>query len=391
MAGAMSHTPLNIQLGESTREAFSQMSDRAMTAGFNKSTASGEQYSASLRSLAELGDTRSHGEQSGEGHQISNSSGFNIAAAKVSNLVDTFAKEHNISRDEATKVLSSKSLSIGGTAGFGTGKVPGFNAHGEVGANGRREWDHSNSKQDIKLYNDAQRFSEENHLTDVVNEARQATKDEHFRTFDDKSDRLAHNFSAGYDKSMHYRDEALASFAESEGYHQQANISNEQVSSINLDAQTGFVDWLSHQRAPNSTGKIGLQQAEDLIRHDPELATAYAREFVKEKTSQSVSQFNRAHHIGADSVQQKYDVYKSQVGGQKEVDNALSQYQGSFDGLMKNLNTGHIDPEIKNSVEKEFLQAKTDISERTKPILEDGSKVMQSTIVAQSKAESENK
>ncbi len=391
MAGAMSHTPLNIQLGESTREAFSQMSDRAMTAGFNKSTASGEQYSASLKSLAELGDASSHGEQSGEGHQISNSSGFNTAASKVSNLVDTFAKEHNISRDEATKVLGSKSVSIGGTFGFGTGKVPGLNAHAEIGANGRKEWDHSNSKQDVQLYNDAQRFSEENHLTDVVNEARQATKDEHFRTFDDKSDRLAHNFSTGYDKSMHYRDEALASFSESEGYHQQANISNEQVSSINLDAQTSFVDWLSNQRAPNSTGKIGLQQAEDLIRHDPELATAYAREFVKEKTSQSVSQFNRAHPIGAESVSHKFDAYKSQIAGQKEVDNGLSQYQSSFDGLMKNLNTGHVDPEIKNSVEKDFAQTKTSISERTKPIFKDGYELVDATIIEQAIAESEKK
>jgi conjugal transfer mating pair stabilization protein TraG len=225
----------------------------------------------------------------------------------------------------------------------------------------------------------------------VVNEARQATKDEHFRTFDDKSDRLAHNFSTGYDKSMHYRDEALASFSESEGYHQQANISNEQVSSINLDAQTGFVDWLSHQRAPNSTGKIGLQQAEDLIRHDPELATAYAREFVKEKTSQSVSQFNRAHPIGAESVSHKFDAYKSQIAGQKEVDNGLSQYQSSFDGLMKNLNTGHVDPEIKNSVEKDFAQTKTSISERTKPIFKDGYELVDATIIEQAIAESEKK
>jgi len=266
-----------------------------------------------------------------------------------------------------------------------------LNAHAEIGANGRKEWDHSNSKQDVQLYNDAQRFSEENHLTDVVNEARQATKDEHFRTFDDKSDRLAHNFSTGYDKSMHYRDEALASFSESEGYHQQANISNEQVSSINLDAQTSFVDWLSNQRAPNSTGKIGLQQAEDLIRHDPELATAYAREFVKEKTSQSVSQFNRVHHIGADSVLQKYDVYKSQVAGKKEVDNALSQYQNSFDGLMKNLNTGHVSAEAKNSFEKEFSQTKASISERTKPIFKEGHELVGVIMNEQAMAESEKK
>ena len=50
MATSTSHTPLAIQLGESTRAAFSELSDSAKSTAFNKSGAASEQYGASLRS-----------------------------------------------------------------------------------------------------------------------------------------------------------------------------------------------------------------------------------------------------------------------------------------------------------------------------------------------------
>lgn len=336
MATATSHTPLNIQLGESTRSAFSELSDNAQSAGFNKSIASSEQYAASLRSLAELGETQLHSEQSGQGHQISTSVGFNQAASKVSNLIDTFAHDHNISRDEATRVLSAASINLGGSVGFGTGAgLPGAKANVELGGNLRKERDSSESHQDARLMNEAQRFSQEHHFTDVVNEARQATKDDHFRTSDDVSGRLANNFSAGFDKSMHYRDEAVASFSESESYHRQATTSNEQTASINLDAQTEFIDWLSHHRAPNSSGTIGLQQAEWLIRHDPELAQSYARQFVSEKTEQSINQFQKNHPISESSVRHKNHAFKSRIEGNEGVDHALGDYSNILNDRAK--------------------------------------------------------
>ena len=218
--------------------------------------------------------------------------------------------------------------------------IPGAKANVEVGGNFRRERDNSKSHQDTRLMNEARRFSQEHHFTDVVNTARQATKDEHFRTSDDFSGRLANNFSAGFDKSMHYRDEALASFSESESYHQQATTSTEQTASINLDAQTGFIDWLSHHRAPNSHGTIGLQQAEWLIRHDPELAQSYARQFVSEKTAQSINQFQKNHPINESTVHHKNDVFKSRIAGNEGVDHALSEYSNTFNDRAKNINVG---------------------------------------------------
>jgi len=385
MATATSHTPLNIQLGESTRSAFSELSDSAKSAGFNKSIASSEQYAASLRSLAELGETQLHSEQSGQGHQISTSAGFNQAASKVSNLIDNFAHDHNISRDEATKVLSAASVNLGGSVGFGTGAgLPGAKANVELGGNLRREKDSSESHQDARLMNEARRFSQEHHLTDVVNEARQATKDDHFRTSDDVSGRLANNFSAGFDKSMHYRDEAVASFSESESYHRQATTSSEQTASINLDAQTGFIDWLSHHRAPNSSGTIGLQQAEWLIRHDPELAQSYARQFVSEKTEQSVNQFQKHHPINVSSVHHKHDAFKSRIAGNEGVDQALGDYSNSLNDQAKNINLGHVNKDPIAAVTKDFKRASKEMSENVGGIVQQGSQLMQDVIVAQS-------
>lgn len=385
MASSTSHTPLNIQLGESNRLAFSQLGDSAQTAGFQKSMASSEQYASSLRSLAELGDTQSHSAQSGQGYQISNSSGFNTAASKISNLIDNFARDHNISRDEATKVLTAVSGNIGLSGGLGTGTaIPGLKGNVELGANLRHERDGSTTHQDAHLMNEARRFSEENHFTDVVNEARQATKDDHFRASDEHSGRLANNFSAGFDKSMHYRDEAIANFSESESYHRQASMSNEQVSSINLDAQTGFIDWLSHHKAPNSQGMIGLQHAEWMIRHDPELAQSYAREYVSDKTSQSVNQFQKSHAISSHHVAQKHEQYIQQVPGGARVDEALSGYNNVLDNRIKNTNIGHVSKSVENQVKQERTRVHKEMLERVEPIVQQGSQVMQEVIVSQS-------
>ena len=383
MATSTSHTPLAIQLGESTRSAFSELSDSAKSTAFNQSAVASEQYGASLRSLAELGETQSHGEQSGQGHQISTSAGFNAAASKISNLVDTFARDHNISRDEATKYLSAWNFNLGGSVGVGTGSsLPGAHGTADVGGGYRGEKDTSHSHQNAHLMNEARRFSEENHFTDVVNQARQATRDEHFRTSDEMSGRLANNFSTGYDKSMHYREEAMASLAESENYHRQASLSNEQVSSINLDAQTGFIDWLSHHRAPNSSGTIGLQQAEWLIRHDPELAQSYARQFVGEKTAQTIGQFKHQHPIGAAHIQQKHGEFQHRLEGNASVDEALQGYNSTFDNRAVKMNTGNINQDSVAAVNKEFTKTQKDMSTRVGGIVKDGSQVMQDVIVA---------
>jgi len=395
MATAMSHTPLGIQLGESKRTAFSELSDSARSAAFNKSEASSEQYGASLRSLIELGETQAHNDQSGEGHQISNSAGFNAAASKISNLVDTFAKDHNISHDEATKYLSAWHYNFGGSVsgGAGTGSaIPGWRANVNVEAGGgyRHEKDTTESHQDAHLINEARRFSEENHFTDVVNQARQATKDEHFRTSDDVNNRLANNFSSGYDKSMHYRDEAMASLTESENYHQQANISNEQVAAINLDAQTDFIDWLSHHRAPNSGGNIGLQQAEWLIRHDPEMAQAYARQYVGEKTEQSIAQFKHDHPINAQHIQQKHDEFRAHIPGKEAVDHALTDYNHTLDSRTQGVNVGHVNRNAVTVVNHEFVERQEDIFARTNALDLQGLQVIQDVKDEQAKKDTKS-
>lgn len=383
MATSTSHTPLNIQLGESNRLAFSQLADSAQTAGLQKSIASSEQYASSFRSLAELGETQSHSDQSGEGFQISNSSGFNMAASKISNLVDNFARDHNISRDDATRVLTAASVNFGISGGLGTGSaIPGLKGNVELGGNIRHERDSSTTNQNAHLVNEARRFAEEHHFTDVVNEARQATKDDHFRASDEHSGRLANNFSSGFDKSMHYREEAIANFAESESYHRQASISNEQVSSINLDAQTGFIDWLSHHKAPNSQGMIGLQQAEWMIRHDPELAQSYAREFVSDKTSQTVNQFQKSHVMGAHHIELKNEQFTQRIPGEERVNQALSGYSTALDGHIKNTNVGKVSRDVEEKAKNLDQGIKKEMDDRIGYVAQQGDKVIQDVVIA---------
>lgn len=381
MTSAMSHTPVNIQLGESTRAAFTELSDKALQSSLVQAHASSEQYGASLRSLTELGQTQMHAEQSGDGFSVSNSSGFNTAASKVSNLVSQFANDHNISRDEAVRVLTAVSASAGVSGKMGAlfGPVQGG---AEVGVNGRIERDSSHSKQDAHLANEARRFSEEHHFNDVVNQARQATKDTHFRTSDDHSARLADSFSAGYDKSTHFRDEALANYTASEGYHLQASLAQEQTASINLDAQTGFIDWLSQHRAPNSQGAIGLQQSEWMIRHDPEMAQAYARQYVAEKTSQSIHQFKSHHSLNAGAVHNAARHHQEQVSSQS-VDNQLAEYTKTLNKQASSVNVGKVSRKTESVTEQEMKQVNKELRGRTQRIVDGGSEVMQGVIATE--------
>jgi conjugal transfer mating pair stabilization protein TraG len=381
MGSAMSHTPLNIQLGESTRAAFSELSDKSLQSSLVQANASSEQYGTSLKSLMELGQTQMHAEQSGEGASISNSAGFNTAASKVSNLVDQFAQDHNISHDKAVRVLTAVSASGGVSAKLGGLLGPVFGGV-EVGAHGRVERDSSHSKQDAHLANEARRFSEEHHFNDVVNQARQATQDSHFRTSDDHSARLADNFSAGYDKSVHYREEAVANYTASEGYHRQATLAQEQTASINLDAQTGFIDWLSQHRAPNSQGTIGLQQAEWMIRHDPEMAQAYARQFIAEKTSQSINQFQQHHSLNSAAIQNTAHQHQQQINN-KGVDSHLAEYTKVVNQQTKKMNVGQVNHSSEAAVEKERNQVNKELRERTQIIVDGGSVVMQGVITTE--------
>jgi conjugal transfer mating pair stabilization protein TraG len=381
MSSAMSHTPLNIQLGESTRSAFSELSDKAIQASYVQSNAASEQYGASLRSLAELGQTQMHSEQSSDGASISNSVGFNTAASKVSNLVDQFAQDHNMSRDEAIKTFTALSANGGISARIGL-PFKAFGSSIEVGANARMERDHSHSTQEAHLASDAQRFSQENHFNDVVNEARQATKDSHFRTSDDKSGRLADSFTSGYDKAMHYREEASASLSQSEGYHRQATLAKEQTSSINLDAQTGFVDWLSQHKAPNSSGNIGLQQAEWMIRNEPEMAQAYARQYVGEKTSQSIHQFQQHHALNTSHVEQAHSRNQQQISNER-VNERLTQYNSELNERAKGVDVGQVNPSYSQVVEKEMTQANKELHQRTQTVVDGGEQVMQGVIVTE--------
>ena len=173
--------------------------------------------------------------------------------------------------------------------------------------------------------------------------------------------------------------------SESESYHQQASVSSEQIAAINLDAQTGFIDWLSHHRAPNSNGTIGLQQAEWLIRHDPELAQSYARQYVGEKTNQSIHQFQDKHAINEKHVQQHHDASKQRIAGSKEVDHAFTGYAQVLHEQAKQINLGSgVDKGAVVDVEKDFTGTGKDMSERARGIVNDGSQVMQDVIVAQS-------
>lgn len=75
----------------------------------------------------------------------------------------------------------------------------------------------------------------------------------------------------------------------SQSYSEYASYSEDNAATIDRNATQDFTDWLSQQSLKSGLGAMGNQQAEMLLRQNPELAERYSQEFIKETASQKNS------------------------------------------------------------------------------------------------------
>ena len=125
-----------------------------------------------------------------------------------------------------------------------------------------------------------------------------------------------------------------------------------------------------------------MQQAEWMIRHDPEMAQAYARQYVGEKTSQSINQFQQHHSLNSASIHQTAEQNQHQVSSQK-VDSKLGEYTKVLNHEASKVNVGQVNNSSVDAAEKEMNQVNKELNKRTQGIVDGGSEVMQGVITTE--------
>jgi conjugal transfer mating pair stabilization protein TraG len=348
--GSLSNLPVDIRVAESLRTSASTQYQSSVTAGINKMQSAGSQYATGLRHIDDFGKQSSHFENSGTSFSETQSSGFSRSAHEVSQLIDSFAKEHNVSHERAAQLLGQvyADVKVGG----------GMILKGEVGASASASGSMRSSFG--SLYNEAERFSHDKNFTEAVDRARRDAKETHYRVNDDAGNRLSQSIARSFDEGDSFRKEASSNFSEAQNYATLASQTTENASSINANYSQEFYAWMRTQPPINRHGgNINETMSRSMI--DSMSVTDmqhYADKFSQEKSNQLLSSFNQNHHLshGTSDIQHAYSQNNQSINGISHIKNVDHGYQNAVANEANHHNSGQVNQGMMNTVNHQLEQ-----------------------------------
>lgn len=267
--GAVSNLGVSVQIADSIRSAISKQAQMNYTAVLNKSQMAGEQYSAGVRQIDDYGSHQNHSISSGKASSLTESTGSSKSVHEVSQLIETFRKEHGVSHERAAQVLGQ----VYADAKIGIG--------GSISFSGRSS---SNS-----FYNEARQFSIDHHFSETVDSAKRAAVESHYRDSTDQGNRYAESIASSFDRGDTFRNEAASSYSKASSFASLASQSQENSSSVMGNYTQGLYEWMRTQASPYGGGTMSKSAIDNMAAHDPALLQSYANRYVEEKTNDIVN------------------------------------------------------------------------------------------------------
>ena len=267
-----SNVPVTINAAETRSAQLSQQASQHHQNAINQSAASSKNLSSSYRDMVDLSEHISQNQHLSD--QVN--SGSNIehgkSIQKATQMIENFAKDNNLSKQQAADILADASISAGTNNPLSRVSL-GVGASGKLSGNAFNQ----------EIYNKAERLSQSTDFQETMREAKQASQSLSHSMTDDTGRRLSENISGSYEKSEQFRTEAIKSLRTSEDYQRQAAFTHASAASINANYTQEFVGWLAEQRADNTGGKIGMHGASHIMANEPSLRMSYAEQFMNEK------------------------------------------------------------------------------------------------------------
>lgn len=230
------------------------------------------------REVIDLSTQQSRAMSGSESYSNGLTASQNASFSKVDALADRFAKDHGISKELSKQMLASASATAEAGVGF---QVFGTGATAKVNAGISRQFMGSQWERDA--YSSAQDFAKQNNFQEALNHASQASQDSRFMESNDDARRYSSSIGVSLDKSHQMRDEASASLQKSQSYSKMASWSKQNSASINASLNQDYVNWLPQQALPNSSGPMGIGEAEAILSSRPELDQLYQQRFMEDR------------------------------------------------------------------------------------------------------------
>ena len=313
---ANSNLRSNLQWSENLSSTFSEQANQATTASQSSMKAWSEQEGVRRNTVLDFASHKAQQTSHGEGVSASEQVSANTTFTQLDRLMTQFADDNKISKDQACKMLGQVNLGIqGGLSLFGVG------IKGD--ASGSAQWD--DTDHNSKAWSKAQQLAKEASFQEAFNKTEQYSQDSRFNENDEKGQRLASSISSATEKAETYRHEAQAHLQQAQSYTRSAAWAKQNNTQISANLNQEFIEWLSQQSLPHSSGAMGQQEADTLLTARPQLLIPYQQRFLEEKVGSmrhdiethaagSTQHVEQAHHRHASALNTALTSYDHDIG-----------------------------------------------------------------------------
>ncbi|MBD8128868.1 conjugal transfer mating pair stabilization protein TraG [Pantoea agglomerans] len=363
---AASKTPVNINFARQIATAQQAMAREAQTQSRSAMQSFSSSMSSTWQTLSQFGTNRGSSDSMTQGADSTMSAQDSMMASKMRSAVESYAKAHNISNDQATQVLATRSTrdSLGfygdahvkgsmGVSILGTGAQVG----GQFGVKAGRDFEDNDShnasnasraSQDARHDVDAKASQDFKEASDYFTSRKVSESGSHT---DNNAASRADQLSASLSSAKQSLEQYSTSQARSKEYAEMASRTESMSGQINEDLNQQFAQYVRKQ-APHDADTLLTDTA------SPEVANKrreLAWSFVQEQVQPAV---DTAYSSGRSDIGASMEGISS--GGNKEAIMADHQFhQGIIDQRTQDNN---IHNDVKHQVENMMSGTRSEIN-----------------------------
>lgn len=298
------------RMSESLSNSLSEQAQSLEQASQSEQVAAMESKAAGYKEILSFGQHLNNQESSGHSYSHAQKGDVGETAQQLADLTDQFAKQENISKENAINDLLS--ASIGGKTSVG------LNILGSGGsAYAKGDYTHQSTwhKRDVESWNKAKDFSEKHNIGEMISQLDSYAKEGRFGTTEDAGKSYQDNAAASFEESRNHSEQASALHQKSESYSTLANQVRQNASSIDHNLSQDFYNWLKDQPGVGGRGHLGEGGARDILT-DTGRSQFYASRFIEQQRDTYAQNYMSQQP----NIKSTYEGFKGGIPGDVNAD-----------------------------------------------------------------------
>lgn len=355
---AASKTPVNINFARQIATAQQEMAREAQTQSQSAMQSFNSSISSAWNTLSQFGSNRGSSDSMTQGADSTMSAQDSMMASKMRSAVDSYAKGHNISKEQATQELGQRSIraSTGlygdvnanggiGIKAFGTGGGINFKAGARVGVDGEDLDSHqassgSRSSQDSRHDVDARATKDFKEASDYFTSRKINESGSHT---DNNAASRADQLSASLSSAKQSLEQYSTSQARSKEFAEMASRTETMSGQVNEDLNQQFAQYVRKQAPHDADSLLTDTGSPEVAAKRRELAWSFVQSQVEPSVDNAYSDAKNGLGQSMDNVSAgggRQEVLSDHAAHKASIESATSDagikgnVKGSVDGMM---------------------------------------------------------